>query len=117
MIIATRMIAVSTVFALFLDLAVAGQVDAAPFRPRPYSESSRLAAKDDCQLGGGSQFVTVYHYQFGGSTPTSATTTCHGGSNDGQTCEISGSNKQCTMPLTAGGEGTHSPLGGIVEQL
>ena len=114
---ATRLLSVSTLFALLLGLALAGQADAAPFRPRPYSESSRLAAKDDCQFGGGNQFVTVYHYQSGSSTPTSATTTCHGGTNDGQTCEISGSNKQCTMPLAAG-DGRSSPsVGGIVEQL
>ena len=114
---ATRLLSVSMLFALLLGPAVAGQADAAPFRPRPYSESSRLAAKDDCQLGGGHQFVTVYHYQFGSGTPTSATTTCHGGTNDGQTCEISGSNKQCTMPLAAGGGRFSSSLGGIVEQL
>ena len=117
MILATRLLLVPTFFALLISLAVAEQADAAPFRPRPYSESSRLDAKVDCQLGGGTQFVTVYHYQFGGGTPTSATTTCHGGTNDGQTCEISGSNKQCSIPLTAGGDRTRSPLGGIVEQL
>ena len=117
MAIATRLLLVPTLFALLLGLAVAGHVDAAPFRPRQYSESSPMDSKVDCQLGGGTQFVTVYHYQFGGSTPTSATTTCQGGTNDGQTCEISGSNKQCTIPLTAGGDRTRSPLGGIVEQL
>jgi hypothetical protein len=103
MLATTRMLALSTLFALFVGMVLAHRADAAPFRPRPYSESSRLEAKDDCRLAGGSSFETVYHYDYGSSVATSATTTCHGGKNDGQTCEITGSNKYCTSALVSSG--------------
>jgi hypothetical protein len=104
MVATTRMLALSTLLAMFVGLVLAHRADAAPFRPRPYSESSRLEAKVDCQLGGGTSFETVYHYDFGSSVPTSATTTCHGGKNDGQTCEISGSSKSCSKALLPASE-------------
>ncbi len=99
MVTTTRLFTLTTLFALHVGLTMVQQADAAPFRPRPFSETERLAAKSDCQLGGGQQFETVYHYEYGGGTPTSATTTCHGGTNDGQTCTISGSSKQCTSAI------------------
>ena len=105
-----RLLTLSTLLAVLGGMLLTNQVDAAPFQPRPYSESSRLEAKTDCQLGGGTSFETVYHYEFGSKAPTSATTTCHGGTNDGQTCRITGSQKICgaaAMP-------TRDPSGGVV---
>ena len=117
MLATTRILALSTLLALFVGLMLAHRADAAPFRPRPYSESSRLEAKNDCQLGGGSSFETVYHYSFGSSVPTSATTTCHGGKNDGQTCEITGSKKYCSSALVAGSASVGAPPSeAVIEQ-
>jgi hypothetical protein len=107
MLATTRLLVLSALLAVLLAPALAVRADAAPFRPRPYSESARLEAKDACRLGGGTSFETVYHYNFGSSVPTSATTTCHGGKNDGQTCEISGSSKSCSTVLRTADE----PLG------
>ena len=109
MLATTRMLALSTLFALLVGMVLAHRADAAPFRPRPYSESSRLEAKDDCRLAGGSSFETVYHYDYGSSVATSATTTCHGGKNDGQTCEITGSTKNCTSALVSSGATVAAP--------
>jgi hypothetical protein len=108
----TRLMALSVLLAVMfgLTLSQVQQADAAPFRPRPYSESERTAAKDECQLGGGTQFETRYHYGFGGTTATSATTVCHGGKNDGQTCEISGSRRTCTSAALP----TNDPSGVVV---
>ncbi len=108
---------VALVLGMLVGLTLVHQADAAPFRPRPYSESSRLQAKEDCQLGGGQQFETVYHYGYGGKTATSATTTCHGGKNDGQTCEISGSGKQCTPAIMPAGGRVGDPDPGVYERL
>ena len=115
MLATTRLLTLSTLIAMLLGLILIDQAGAAPFRPRPYSESSRLEAKDDCRLAGGTSFETVYHYDYGGNTPTSATTTCHGGKNDGQTCQISGSSKTCTQALVSTNSPTAVSTGSVLE--
>jgi hypothetical protein len=82
-----RMITLSLLLALLLGTALASQADAQVFRPKSPAESERLALKEECKQGGGTQFQSVYHYRADGSVQ-SISTTCHGGAYDGETHTI-----------------------------
>jgi hypothetical protein len=92
----TWTLTLSTLLALLAGLMFSQPADAETFRPRQYSESDRLKARDRCRAGGGTSFDTAYHYEYGTDVPTSVTTTCHGGAHDGETCTIGGSQWQVT---------------------
>src|SRR5688572_376964 len=115
----TWTLTLSTLLAMLAGLVLAHQVEATPFRPRPYSEGERLKAKERCQDGGGTSFETVYHYDYGTDVATSVTTTCHGGKNNGETCTIGGSAWQvtCTKSLAPPSEIGGVPTDAVIEPL
>jgi hypothetical protein len=107
----------STLLAIFAGLVFSHPADAAPFRPRQYSESERVKAKDRCRAGGGTSFETAYNYDYGTDVATSVTTTCHGGTHDGETCTIGGSQWQvsCTKSRASGRETGGVPTDAVIE--
>jgi hypothetical protein len=88
------MLALSLLLALVIGVAPVHRADAQVFRPRESLDSMRLDAKGECKSGGGTQFQTVYHYNSAGSVQ-SLTTTCTGGSNNGETCTITYQGRNC----------------------
>src|SRR5262245_13716684 len=111
MVATRRTITLSLLLTLLLAATLVHRADAQVFRPRSPTESSRLDAKSECQTGGGTQFQTVYHYNANGVLQ-SMTTTCHGGSNDGETCTITANSRVCAsrrFPRT--GRRTKRPTG------
>lgn len=112
MIATTRMLTLSTLFAMLVGLMLVHQAGAREVKTNVPISTRESIQRDHClEEGGGRTFSVTYTYNDDGSVAT-ATTKCRGGAYNGTTCVNTASTTTCTSVLMPAEQSTHTTVGG-----